>query len=170
MFLSGQSFLFLQPPNYYFQGILSQSPRLFIRICRNLNKLHYLASLFASLFVYKDIIFGQHANHKTKKKFPEKENFFRREFFKVSQNRKLLLQHKKQNILIYKSFSFPNRQFLLFYKSEKFSTFLDFQQKKSICYKRKTETNKTERTTCKSTTFKGRHEIKNGRRKATNDG
>ena len=130
MFLSGQSFLFLQPPNYYFQGILSQSPRLFIRICRNLNNLHYLASLFASLFVYKDIIFGQHANHKTKKKFPEKENFFHREFFKVSQNRKLLLQHKKQNILIYKSFSFPNRQFLLFCKSEKFSTFLDFQQKR----------------------------------------
>ena len=151
MFLSGQSFLFLQPPNYYFQGVLSQSPRLFIRICRNLNKLHYLASLFASLFVYKDIIFGQHANHKTKKKFSEKENFFRREFFKVSQNRKLLLQHKKQNILIYKSFSFPNRQFLLFCKS-------------------KTETNKTERTTCKSTYIKGRHEIKNGRRKATNDG
>lgn len=130
MFLSGQSFLFLQPPNYYFQGVLSQSQRLFIRICRNLNKLHYLASLFASLFVYKDIIFGQHANHKTKKKFPEKENFFRREFFKVSQNRKLLLQHKKQNILIYKSFSFPNRQFLLFCKSKKFSTFLDFLQKR----------------------------------------
>lgn len=130
MFLSGQSFLFLQPPNYYFQGILSQSPRLFIRICRNLNKLHHLASLFASLFVYKDIIFGQHANHKTKKKFPEKENFFRQEFFKVSPNRKLLLQHKKQNILIYKSFSFPNRQFLLFCKSEKFSTFLDFLQKR----------------------------------------
>lgn len=130
MFLSGQSFLFLQPPNYYFQGVLSQSPRLFIRICRNLNKLHYLASLFASLFVYKDIIFGQHANHKTKKKFPEKENFFRQEFFKVSQNRKLLLQHKKQNILIYKSFSFPNRQFLLFCKSKKFSTFLDFLQKR----------------------------------------
>ena len=130
MFLSGQSFLFLQPPNYYFQGILSQSPRRFIRICRNLNKLHHLASLFASLFVYKDIIFGQHANHKTKKKFPEKENFFRQEFFKVSPNRKLLLQHKKQNILIYKSFSFPNRQFLLFCKSEKFSTFLDFLQKR----------------------------------------
>lgn len=130
MFLSGQSFLFLQPPNYYFQGILSQSPRLFIRICRNLNKLHHLASLFASLFVYKDIIFGQHANHKTKKKFPEKENFFRQEFFKVSPNRKLLLQHKKQNILIYKSFSFPNRQFLLFCKSKKFSTFLDFLQKR----------------------------------------
>lgn len=130
MFLSGQSFLFLQPPNYYFQGVLSQSPRLFIRICRNLNKLHYLASLFASLFIYKDIIFGQHANHKTKKKFPEKENFFRQEFFKVSQNRKLLLQHKKQNILIYKSFSFPNRQFLLFCKSKKFSTFLDFLQKR----------------------------------------
>lgn len=130
MFLSGQSFLFLQPFNYYFQGVLSQSPRLFIRICRNLNKLHYLASLFASLFVYKDIIFGQHANHKTKKKFPEKENFFRREFFKVSPNRKLLLQHKKQNILIYKSFSFPNRQFLLFCKSKKFSTFLDFLQKR----------------------------------------
>lgn len=130
MFLSGQSFLFLQPPNYYFQGVLSQSPRLFIRICRNLNRLHYLASFFASLFVYKDIIFGQHANHKTKKKFPEKENFFRREFFKVSPNRKLLLQHKKQNILIYKSFSFPNRQFLLFCKSKKFSTFLDFLQKR----------------------------------------
>lgn len=130
MFLSGQSFLFLQPSNYYFQGVLSQSPRLFIRICRNLNKLHHLASLFASLFVYKDIIFGQHANHKTKKKFPEKENFFRREFFKVSPNRKLLLQHKKQNILIYKSFSFPNRQFLLFCKSKKFSTFLDFLQKR----------------------------------------
>lgn len=130
MFLSGQSFLFLQPPNYYFQGVLSQSPRLFIRICRNLNKLHYPASLFASLFVYKDIIFGQHANHKTKKKFPEKENFFHQEFFKVSQNRKLLLQHKKQNILIYKSFSFPNRQFLLFCKSKKFSTFLDFLQKR----------------------------------------
>lgn len=130
MFLSGQSFLFLQPPNHYFQGVLSQSPRLFIRICRNLNKLHHLASLFASLFVYKDIIFGQHANHKTKKKFPEKENFFRREFFKVSPNRKLLLQHKKQNILIYKSFSFPNRQFLLFCKSKKFSTFLDFLQKR----------------------------------------
>ena len=130
MFLSGQSFLFLQPSNYYFQGVLSQSPRLFFRICRNLNKLHHLASLFASLFVYKDIIFGQHANHKTKKKFPEKENFFRREFFKVSPNRKLLLQHKKQNILIYKSFSFPNRQFLLFCKSKKFSTFLDFLQKR----------------------------------------
>ena len=130
MFLSGQSFLFLQPFNYYFQGVLSQSPRLFIRICRNLNRLHHLASLFASLFVYKDIIFGQHANHKTKKKFPEKENFFRQEFFKVSPNRKLLLQHKKQNILIYKSFSFPNRQFLLFCKSKKFSTFLDFLQKR----------------------------------------
>ena len=130
MFLSGQSFLFLQPPNYYFQGVLSQSSRLFIRIYRNLNKLHHLASLFASLFVYKDIIFGQHANHKTKKKFPEKENFFRREFFKVSPNRNLLLQHKKQNILIYKSFSFPNRQFLLFCKSKKFSTFLDFLQKR----------------------------------------
>ena len=130
MFLSGQSFLFLQPSNYYFQGVLSQSPRLFIRICRNLNKLHHLASLFASLFVYKDIILGQQANQKTKKKFPEKENFFRREYFKVSPNRKLLLQHKKQNILIYKSFSFPNRQFLLFCKSKKFSTFLDFLQKR----------------------------------------
>ena len=48
--------------------------------------------------------------------------------------------------------------------------FLRFPAKKSICYKRKTETNKTERTTCKSTYIKGRHEIKNGRRKATNDG
>ena len=67
---------------------------------------------------------------KQRKKFPEKENFFRREFFKVSPNRKLLLQHKKQNILIYKSFSFPNRQFLLFCKSKKFSTFLDFLQKR----------------------------------------
>lgn len=170
MFLSGQSFLFLQPPNYYFQGVLSQSPRLFIRICRNLNKLHYLASIFASLFVYKDIIFGQHTNHKTKKKFPEKENFFRREFSKVSQNRKLLLQHKKAKYSDLQIFFFPKQAIPFILQKQKVFHFLRFPAKKSICYKRKTETNKTERTTCKSTYIKGRHEIKNGRRKATNDG
>ena len=67
---------------------------------------------------------------KQRNNFPKKKTFFAKNFSKSPKNRKLLLQHKKQNILIYKSFSFPNRQFLLFCKSEKFSTSLDFQQKR----------------------------------------
>lgn len=67
---------------------------------------------------------------KQRNNFPKKKTFFAKNFSKFPKIENFYFNTKKQNILIYKSFSFPNRQFLLFCKSKKFSTFLDFLQKR----------------------------------------
>lgn len=106
---------------------------------------------------------------KQRNNFPKKKTFFAENFSKFPKIENFYFNTKAKYSDL-QIFFFSKQAIPFILQKRKVFHFLRFPAKKSICYKRKTETNKTERTTCKSTYIKGRHEIKNGRRKTTNDG